>query len=205
MVCVVAITGASGSGKSTIARALVDRCNANDALANACLISQDAYYRDLAHLSPSQREAVDFDRPDAVEFELLATHIDELRRGRAVQTPCYDFTRHIRRSEQTETVQPAPLVVLDGLLLGAWRDLGSISDVLVFVETPLAVCLQRRIARDCYDRGRSETSVRDFWETRALPAFLDWSADTRARADLVVQGTDATDGVVEKILDALGQ
>lgn len=200
----VAITGASGSGKSTIARALVDRSNANEALANACLISQDAYYRDLAHMSPLQREAVDFDRPEAVEFELLAMHIDKLRRGQAVQTPCYDFTRHIRRPDQTETLQPAPLVVLDGLLLGAWSEVDAISDVLVFVETPLEVCLQRRIARDGHDRGRSEDSVRDFWETRALPAFLDWSADTRSRADLVVQGTDATELVVGQILDALG-
>ena len=205
MVKVIAITGASGSGKSTLAAALVNRCNRNDSQEAASLINQDAYYRDLSHMSKDARDAVDFDRPEAVEFELLAAHLQALREGREVDIPCYDFTRHVRMANARQTVSAAPLVVIEGVLVGAWHGLWTAADVVVFVEAPLELCLERRITRDARERGRNEASVRDFWQSRALPAYLTWANRVRSHADLVVSGTQPPDKAVDEILYHLGR
>ena len=200
----LAITGASGSGKSTVARALVGDCNRDSADKAACLLSLDAYYRDLSDLSITEREQVDFDNPDAVEFALFQQHLESLRCGMGVPAPRYDFSSHTRVKGASDTIGPARLVVADGLLLGAWRDLAAVVDHIVFVETPLDLCLQRRMERDCGERGRTPESVHDFWETRALPAFLAWSEAARAGAHLVVSGESAVPDVVHAIRRAFG-
>ncbi len=196
---VLAITGASGSGKSTLARHLVDDCNLTTGGEPACLVGLDAYYRDLSHLSMAERERVDFDRPEAIEFPLFQQHLATLRSGASVVAPRYDFTTHTRLKSGSDELGPAGLVVADGLLLGAWDELPEVVDFTVFVETPLDLCLQRRLERDCGERGRTEESVRAFWFSRALPGFERWGAVARRRADLVVSGTLPAPAAVEAI------
>jgi len=149
---IIGITGASGSGKSSIARALQHALALDGQSPQLSILPVDAYYRDLSFLTLNEREAVDFDDPSAIEFELLAEHLKALKRGKAIGCPRYDFATHSREIE-TEIIVPSPLLLVEGLLLGAWDEVLDHVDALIFVETPLDVCLDRRLRRDCEERG----------------------------------------------------
>lgn len=179
---IVAIVGASGSGKSTV----VDRLNADPGVSMS-VIQVDHYYRDLSHLSFEERDAVNFDHPNAIEFETLCEDLQALKRGESVNAPIYDFTVHNRASE-TQRIDANNIIILEGLLALADAETAALVDQVVFIDTPLEVCLQRRIERDAAERGRSEASVRDFWVTRAAPMFDAFIAPWRAQADLVLSG-----------------
>ena len=199
----VAITGASGSGKSTLAQSLVQFAQTKTDGPRTCLLSLDAYYRDLSHLSIPEREAVNFDRLEAIELPLFSDHLARLRLGERVAVPRYDFSQHTRVAGQTAQMGPAELVVVDGLLLGAWTGLAAAVDYTVFVETPVAVCLQRRLQRDCGERGRTEASVLEFWNSRVLPEFQRWEQGARARANQVVSGEVSVDETTVAVWKAL--
>jgi uridine kinase len=179
---IVAIVGASGCGKSTV----VERLNA-DPEVSLSVIHVDHYYRDLSHLSFEERDTVNFDHPDAIEFEALREDLQALKRGESVDAPIYDFTVHNRASE-TQRIEANSIIILEGLLALADAETAALVDQVVFIDTPLEVCLKRRIERDGANRGRSEASVRDFWATRAAPMFNEFIAPWKAQADLVLSG-----------------
>jgi uridine kinase len=195
---IIGLTGASGSGKSTIADDLQRICLTDGGPPRVTLMSVDRYYRDLSHLALPEREKVDFDHPSAIEFELVADHLAQLRQGFAVPCPRYDFATH-SRAVGTDTISPSPIILLEGLLLGAWDQVSTQVDSLVFVDTPLEVCLARRLNRDSAERGRGAASIIEFWESRALPGFRTWSARARQAADLVISG-ELSSGVAAEIV-----
>ena len=181
MTCVVAVIGASGSGKTRLVKTLVSSS------ARFTVLRVDDYYRELDHLDFASRDRVNFDHPDAIEFERLAVDLTALRAGKAIAAPIYDFSRHTRASA-TRTVNSADIIVLEGVLAMADLATRALVDNLVFVDSSLDICLARRIARDATERGRSEVSVIDFWESRAMPMFEQFVAPWREEADLVVSG-----------------
>ena len=181
MTCVVAVIGASGSGKTRLVKTLVSSS------ARFTVLRVDDYYRVLDHLDFASRDRVNFDHPDAIEFERLAVDLTALRAGKAIAAPIYDFSRHTRASA-TRTVNSADIIVLEGLLAMADLATRALVDYLVFVNSSLDICLARRVARDATERGRSEASVIDFWESRAVPMFEQFVAPWREEADLVVSG-----------------
>jgi uridine kinase len=181
MTCVVAVIGASGSGKTRLVKTLVSSS------ARFTVLRVDDYYRVLDHLDFASRDRVNFDHPDAIEFERLAVDLTALRAGKAIAAPIYDFSRHTRASA-TRTVNSADIIVLEGVLAMADLATRALVDYLVFVNSSLDICLARRIARDATERGRSEASVIDFWESRAMPMFEQFVAPLREEADLVVSG-----------------
>ena len=181
MTCVVAVIGASGSGKTRLVKTLVSSS------ARFTVLRVDDYYRVLDHLDFASRDRVNFDHPDAIEFERLAVDLTALRAGKAIAAPIYDFSRHTRASA-TRTVNSADIIVLEGVLAMADLATRALVDYLVFVNSSLDVCLARRVARDATERGRSEASVIDFWESRAMPMFEQFVAPWREEADLVVSG-----------------
>ena len=181
MNCVVAVIGASGSGKTRLVKTLVSSS------ARFTVLRVDDYYRELDHLDFASRDRVNFDHPDAIEFERLAVDLTALRSGKAIAAPIYDFSRHTRASA-TRTVNSADIIVLEGVLAMADLATRALVDYLVFVDSSLDICLARRIARDAAERGRSEVSVIDFWESRAMPMFEQFVAPWREDADLVVSG-----------------
>ena len=194
---VIAIAGGSGSGKSTLAAALLEAIG-NDSVA---LLPVDAYYHDLSHLTLEDREAVNFDHPDALDLDLFAAHIDALRSGRAVECPTYDFTTHCRRSE-TVSIAPRGTILLEGILVACRSDLRALIDRLIFVATDVAMRRDRRVHRDQHERGRDLASIERFW-ARAEDTFTEWGALAEEAADLVVDGSEDVESMTQLVVDYL--
>ncbi|UZP75038.1 uridine kinase [Candidatus Paraluminiphilus aquimaris] len=182
MTKLIAVVGASGSGKSSVVARLTAGREGRISVVHA-----DSYYRDLSHLTFEERDRVNYDHPDAIEFERLCKDLRSLKAGQRIEAPVYDFSVHNRAAE-TQGIDATDVVIVEGILVLADPITVELIDKIVFIETSLATCLKRRIERDRTERGRSERSVRDFWETRAAPMFLQYVAPWRDRADLVLSG-----------------
>ena len=182
MTKVIAVVGASGSGKSSVVARLTAGHEGGISVVHA-----DSYYRDLSHLTFEERDRVNYDHPDAIEFERLCDDLRSLKAGERIEAPVYDFSVH-NRVVETQGIDATDIVIVEGILVLADPTTAELIDKIVFFETSLATCLKRRIERDRAERGRSERSVRDFWETRAAPMFSQYVAPWRARADLVLSG-----------------
>ena len=182
MTKLIAVVGASGSGKSSVVARLTAGREGRISVVHA-----DSYYRDLSHLTFEERDRVNYDHPDAIEFERLCDDLRLLKAGERIEAPVYDFNVHNRAAE-TQAIDATDVVIVEGILVLADPITVELIDKIVFIETSLATCLKRRIERDRAERGRSERSVRDFWETRAAPMFSQYVAPWRDRADLVLSG-----------------
>ena len=182
MTKLIAVVGASGSGKSSVVARLTAGREGRISVVHA-----DSYYRDLSHLTFEERDRVNYDHPDAIEFERLCKDLRSLKAGQRIEAPVYDFSVHNRAAE-TQGIDATDVVIVEGILVLADPITVELIDKIVFIETSLATCLKRRIERDRTERGRSERSVLDFWETRAAPMFSEYVAPWRNRADLVLSG-----------------
>jgi len=180
------ICGGSGSGKST----LVGMLRALLPPDTVSVLHFDAYYRDLSHLQPSAREQANFDHPDSLEHELFVEHLDGLLAGRPARVPTYDFATH-SRLEEVDVVPPAPLVIVEGILIFAFAALRERFAYSVFLDVPESVRLERRVARDVVARGRTEASVRAQFAATVAPmhdAFVQPWASSASR--IVRYGAD---------------
>jgi len=177
----IGIAGGTGSGKTTVARKLLEALPAEQ----VSLLQHDWYYRDCEHLSWEERVTVNFDHPDALESELLLAHLRELKAGRAVDCPQYDFATHTRASTVI-TVNPAPIVVVEGILLFAVPELRSLFDLRLFVDTDDDIRLMRRIKRDITKRGRDVESIQQQYYATVRPMHIEYVAPTKRFAHLVI-------------------
>jgi len=178
---VVGIAGGTGSGKTTVAHKLASampdgRC---------VTIEHDAYYRDQGHLSPDERAKINYDHPGSLESSLLIEHLRELRGGRPVAVPIYDFATHTRRGE-TRTVEPARVIVVEGILVFTDPELRDQMDIKIFVDTDPDIRLMRRIRRDLEQRGRTFQSVRDQYYATVRPMHIEHVEPTKRWADLII-------------------
>jgi len=197
----IGLAGGSGSGKTTIAEEVVDRLNGRVAL-----LHHDAYYRNLPELSFEERTRVNYDHPSSLETELLVEDLERLRTGLAVEQPVYDFSEHLRSSE-TIRIEPAPVVVVEGILVLAEPELRSELDLKIFVDTDPDLRLARRLERDLSERGRSVDSVIDQYFATVRPMHLEFVDPSRRYADLIIpEGYNpaAVATVVELIRSRLG-
>lgn len=178
---VVGIAGGSGSGKTTIASALLEAMEPSA----VALVEQDCYYRNLSHLSLEERALVNFDHPDAIEMELLAAHIDELCAGRAIEKPAYDFAHHVRKAEST-TIQPSPVLLVEGILVLAQPELRERLDLKLYVDTAPDLRLMRRIRRDLLQRGRDFEQVRAQYYQTVRPMHEAFVEPSKHHADVII-------------------
>jgi uridine kinase len=178
---VVGIAGGTGSGKTTVAHKLASAMPAG----RCVTIEHDAYYRDQGHLSPEDRATINYDHPASLESSLLGFHLRELRGGRAVDVPVYDFATHTRRSE-TRTVAPARVIVVEGILVFTEPALREQMDIKIFVDTDPDIRLMRRIRRDLEQRGRTFQSVRDQYYATVRPMHIEHVEPTKRWADLII-------------------
>jgi uridine kinase len=176
------ICGGSGSGKSTLVRMLLAAAPPRA----ISVLHVDAYYRDLSHLSAAARADMNFDAPDSLESELLLAHVRALLGGEPVGMPRYDFANHARLPG-TDPVEPAPVVLIEGILLFAFPALLPMFDYRVFIDVPEDVRLERRVARDVVTRGRSEESVRAQFARTVAPMHWRYVQPGMGQADRVVR------------------
>lgn len=168
------------------------------------ILAEDSYYHDLADLSMQEREQVNFDHPDALEHDLLLAHLRELRSGAAVNVPNYDYTRHTRHTH-TRPLEPTRLLIVEGILLLSHAQLRSEFDLRLFIDTPLDVCLARRLARDTVERGRSPESIEQQFAKTVIPMFHEHVAPARDHAHMVLSGEEAPEDLSQKVQQELKQ
>ena len=181
MSVVIGIAGGSGSGKTTVQRRVMERFGTR----RIALLDHDAYYLDLAHLAPDQRARFNFDHPDALETDLLVDHLDRLLAGEAIEKPTYSFETH-SRLDATESVEPRPVILVDGILVLAESALRVRMDVKLYVDAAPDVRLMRRIERDLHERGRSVESVLDQYRRTVRPMHLEFVEPSKRHADVII-------------------
>lgn len=177
---IVGIAGATGSGKTTVASRLIDALPDDVAL-----LQHDSYYRDRSHLSPEERETLNFDHPDALDTELLIEHITLLRSEQPVGVPHYDFTTH-RRTDEVTVVRPEKVLIVEGILVLVEPKLRELFDIKVFVDTDADIRVFRRITRDIEERGRTFESIRHQYFETVRPMTLQFVEPSKRWADVIV-------------------
>jgi len=178
---VIGVAGGTGSGKTTVASALLRRVGED----GISVLYHDAYYRDWADLPKDVLDRKNFDHPDSLETELLVRHVRALKEGMIVEAPVYDFKTH-RRTRETRRVLPKRIVLVEGILLFAEPELRKLFDVKVFVDTDADVRLIRRIRRDIAERGRTFESVVEQYQATVRPMHLEFVEPSKRWADLIV-------------------
>ncbi|TVP55957.1 MAG: uridine kinase [Gemmatimonadales bacterium] len=199
---VVGVAGGSGSGKTTVVREILEGIRPD----RVGVIHHDAYYRDYGHLPEDTRAQINFDHPDALETELLVTHIEQLLRGEAVELPVYDFTTHAR-ADRTLRLEPTEVLIVDGILVLAEAELRRVMDIRIFVDTDSDLRFIRRLTRDIEDRGRSLDSVVTQYQEWVRPMHLEFVEPSKRYADLIIpeggENRVAIDMLVTKLSSVL--
>jgi uridine kinase len=178
---VIGVAGGSGSGKTTVIRRIVESLG-ND---QVTLLEHDRYYRDRSELRLEERAALNYDHPDSLETDLMVHHLNELREGRSVEVPTYDFARYARMAT-TETAQPRRVIIAEGILIFADPALRALLDVKVFVDADDDIRFIRRLTRDVAERGRTMDSVVEQYQSTVKPMHLDFVEPSKRYADVIV-------------------
>ena len=177
----IGIAGGSGSGKSTVARKVADALS----WTSVAFLDMDAYYRDHSHLTLDERRRVNWDHPETFDYDLLLSHVEQLQAGRAIEKPVYDFLTHTRAAE-TRHVEPADVVVLDGILLFVDARIRELCDSRVFVDADADVRLIRRVRRDMAARGRPLDEILEQYLTTVRPMHQEFVEPSKRYADVIV-------------------
>jgi uridine kinase len=180
---VIAISGASGSGKSLFTENLLKEFSEKGK--SVQVLREDHYYRAQDHLAMSEREKTNYDHPKAFEHELLVEHLTALRNWQSIDYPHYCYKTHTRL-DQKELLKSAPVIIIEGIMLLANEALQRMFDIKIFVDTPLDICLLRRMKRDIAERGRTLMSVADQYESTVKPMYHQFIAPSRFTADVIV-------------------
>lgn len=178
---VIGVAGGTGSGKSTIAAKIVEGLP----VGTVAVLDHDSYYRDRSDLSQSAREQLNYDHPDALETSLLVQHLRSLRAGQAIDMPVYDFKGHARLPLRRH-VEPAPFIIVEGILLFVEHELRELLDIKLFVDTDADIRVLRRVRRDLEHRGRSFQSVREQYYKSVRPMHLQFVEPSKRWADIII-------------------
>lgn len=178
---VIAIAGGSGSGKTTVAQAILDRVG-HDRIA---YLPHDAYYKDLSNLPHNQRQEINFDHPDSLESKLLVQHIKQLKQWQAIELPIYDFKNHTR-TDKFKRVEPQNVVLVEGILIYVEKELRQLFDIKIFVDTDPDIRFIRRLQRDISERGRTTENVINQYMRTVRPMHLDFVEPSKRYADVII-------------------
>lgn len=188
----IGICGGTGSGKTTIARSILDAVG----LDRVVLVEQDSYYRNLADMPLDERHQANFDHPDSIDSDMLVNHLIRLKQGLSVDMPLYDFVTHTR-SDDIEVINPKPVVIVEGILIFAEPRVLDLLDVRVFVDTPDDVRLMRRLRRDIMERGRTFERTLEQYERTIRPMHFEFVEPSKRHADIIIPEGSNTGVTVE--------
>ena len=204
----IGVAGASASGKSLLSGTVYDELRrelGDDALA---IIKEDSYYRDRSELTFAERESINYDHPNAFDHDLLIEHLDQLAAGHEVEIPIYDYADH-NRSAETFPLKPVRVIIIEGILILHDKAIRKRLDAKVYMDTPLDICLVRRLQRDIEERGRTVQSVIEQYKRTVRPMFLEFIEPTKQFADIIVprggKNRVAIEMIKARILQMLGQ
>ncbi len=198
MPLIIGVAGGSGSGKTTVARRVADALSG----ARCAFIDMDAYYRDHQAKSHDELRQLNWDHPDAFDLDLLEQQLSRLAAGEAIEKPVYDFTRH-RRSAEPERIEPADVIVIDGILLLVEERIRRHLDIKVFVDTDPDTRLIRRIRRDMAVRGRPLEEILDQYLTTVQPMHLQFVEPSKRYADLIIPRGGQNEVAIDLLLAAI--
>lgn len=177
----ISIVGASCSGKTALANNIAKRFSGRQ----VSVIAEDAYYKRQDHLSMEERVETNYDHPNAFDHDLLTDHINQLKAGAAIQCPIYDYVNHTRSAESLK-IESTPVVIIEGILLYHKLSLRNLFALKLFVDTPLDICLARRVERDVIERGRTVGSVLTQYQKTVRPMYNEFIEPSKYHADLIV-------------------
>ncbi|MFZ1701619.1 MAG: uridine kinase [Pyrinomonadaceae bacterium] len=178
---IIGICGGTGSGKTTIARSIVEAVGAE----RVVLVEQDSFYRNLADMPLDERHQANFDHPDSIDSDMLVNHLLRLKQGLQVEMPLYDFKTHTR-SNKIEVIEPKPVVIVEGILIFAEHRILDLLDVRVFVDTPDDIRFIRRLQRDISERGRTVESVIGQYYRTVRPMHHEFVEPSKRQADIII-------------------
>ena len=178
---VIGIAGGTGSGKTTVVNQIINELPEDE----VCVISQDSYYKATDNLSYEERIKINFDHPRAIDFDLLETHISDLKYGKIIQQPIYSFKTH-NRTKDTIKTQPRKVVIIEGILIFNSKKLLDLFDIKIFVHADADERLIRRVRRDIKERGRDIDEVLDRYKDTLKPMHQQFIEPTKNFADIII-------------------
>ncbi|WP_026449760.1 uridine kinase [Aequorivita capsosiphonis] len=178
---IIGIAGGTGSGKTTVVDQIVKELPIDE----VCVISQDSYYHDTSHLSIEDRKKINFDHPKAIDFDLLVSHLKELRNGNSFEQPVYSFVEHNRTGETIRTF-PRKVIIVEGILILSHPDIREMFDIKIFVHADSDERLIRRLKRDIATRGRDLEEVLNRYQTTLKPMHQQFIEPTKEFADIII-------------------
>lgn len=200
---IIGIAGGTASGKTTIAKKVYQSTSKQGTVS---MIKIDDYYKVLDHLSEDERRKVNYDHPEAYDIELLKNQINDLKSGKQIVKPIYDFVIH-NRSKETEIINPSNIVIIEGILTLAIPEIRELCDIKLFVDTPDDIRFIRRLQRDINERGRSVDSVVNQYLTTVRPMHKAFVEASKSYADLIIpeggNNNVAIDFIITKIMDII--
>lgn len=195
---IIGIAGGTGSGKTTIAEKIFEHF-----ASNSIYIPHDRYYKDQSDKTMEERVKTNYDHPDALETDLFITHLKELQNGKEVDVPEYDFTNHTRKSDVTTKVAPAPLIIIEGILIFDNPLLRELIDLKIYVDVPADIRILRRAKRDIEERGRTLDSVYDQYIATARPMHEKFVEPTKEFADIIIPRGGKNEKAVSTLIHTL--
>lgn len=195
---IIGIAGGSGSGKTTVVKKIIKRLPAD----KVAVLPQDSYYKDNSHLPIEERQKINFDHPESLEFPLLIDHINRLKNGQPVDCPVYSYLTCTREAE-TVRIEPKEVVILEGILIYTHRPLVELVDIKVFVDADSDDRLSRIINRDMSERGRSVTKVLDRYDKTVKPMHLQFIEPSKRYADIIVPQGGENEVAIDVLLNTI--
>ena len=196
---IIGIAGGTGSGKSTVVQKIKDLLRDNSVV----VIPQDSYYKDNSHLPLSERQELNFDHPESIDFELLIDHLDKLRNGIAVDMPVYSYITCSRSKTERIRVNPAHVIIVEGILIFTDEDLRKRFDIMVYVDADADDRLLRVIMRDIRERGKSVEKVMERYEKTVKPMHLQFIEPSKRYADIIVPLGGHNDVAIDILLASI--
>ena len=188
---IIGIAGGTGSGKTTVVKKIVEALPPHF----VAVVPLDSYYNDTSHMTEEERRAINFDHPDAFDWQLLVKHVDLLRNGEAVEQPTYSYLK-CNREKETVHVEPKPVIIIEGIMALLNKQLRDMMDLKIFVDTDSDERLIRNIQRDCVERGRTVEMVIDRYHKVLKPMHEQFIEPTKKFADLIIPlGGDNKTGI----------